>query len=53
MADKYYALTSMAKNIYAFQHYYPIATNIYNTGIYSIINIVYSKKLKKGLEFLD
>ncbi|CAD8194590.1 unnamed protein product [Paramecium octaurelia] len=42
--DKYYALTSMAKNIYALQRYFPIATKIYNT--------VYQKKLTKGKDFL-
>ncbi|CAK83889.1 unnamed protein product (macronuclear) [Paramecium tetraurelia] len=43
--DKYYALTSMAKNVYALQHYFPVATKIYNT--------VYQKKLTKGKDFLN
>ncbi|CAD8116305.1 unnamed protein product [Paramecium primaurelia] len=43
--DKYYALTSMAKNIYALQHYFPVATKIYNT--------VYQKQLTKGKDFLN
>ncbi|CAD8115866.1 unnamed protein product [Paramecium sonneborni] len=45
VADKYYALTSMSKNIYALQSYYPIATIVYNS--------VYSKKLQKGQIFLN
>ncbi|CAD8117350.1 unnamed protein product [Paramecium sonneborni] len=43
--DKYYALTSMSKNIYALQNYFPLATKIYNT--------VYQKKLVKGKDFLN
>ncbi|CAD8113508.1 unnamed protein product [Paramecium sonneborni] len=43
--DKYYALTSMSKNIYALQTYFPLATKIYNT--------VYQKKLVKGKDFLN
>ncbi|CAD8174519.1 unnamed protein product [Paramecium pentaurelia] len=43
--DKYYALTSMSKNVYALQSYYPIATQIYNS--------VYQKKLQKGQAFLN
>ncbi|CAD8112736.1 unnamed protein product [Paramecium sonneborni] len=45
VADKYYALTSMSKNVYALQSYYPIATQIYNT--------VYQKKLEKGKILLN
>ncbi|CAD8205451.1 unnamed protein product [Paramecium octaurelia] len=44
VSDKYYALTSMSKNVYALQSYYPIATQIYNS--------VYQKKLQKGQAFL-
>ncbi|CAD8166446.1 unnamed protein product [Paramecium pentaurelia] len=45
VSDKYYALTSMSKNVYALQSYYPLATQIYNQ--------VYQRKIKKGQIFLS
>ncbi|CAK57511.1 unnamed protein product (macronuclear) [Paramecium tetraurelia] len=45
VTDKYYALTSMSKNVYALQSYYPSATKIQNS--------VYQKKIKKGQIFLS